>query len=118
VGSVTILLVEDDVDVRAVLTLMLQAPERHILVAAAAPEAIELARSTSVDLFLIDVILPVIGGRELGDQLRREHPGARVLYMSGWYDHPEFPQLEDAPVLQKPFSRDRLNAAIAELLQD
>jgi DNA-binding response OmpR family regulator len=114
-GRVTILLVEDDDDVRAVLSLMLEDPQRRVLIAATVSEALDYARELPVDVLLVDVVLPEMPGPRLVEQLRELRPDAHVLYISGWYDHPQFPDL--GAVLQKPFTRNQLNLALAELLQ-
>lgn len=82
-----------------------------------AAEALDLARVTPIDLLLTDVVLPGLSGRRIADQVRLLHPGLPVLYMSGWYDHPEFPGLEGERMLQKPFSLETLTSAIAAVLQ-
>jgi len=114
---VTILLVEDDADVRGVLSLMLEGPDRHVVVAANAAEALELASYIAIDVFLVDIVLPGIGGPDLVEQLLGLRPTARVLFMSGWYDHPQFPDV-GRDVLQKPFTREQLNTALDDLLRD
>lgn len=115
-SELTILLLEDADDLRELITLMLAAPGRRILVAATQVEALEHARSTAIDLLITDVALPGLDGLEIAKQLRSRQPGLRVLYISGWFDHPKFPELESENVLRKPFSRDNLSQAIRQAL--
>lgn len=113
----TILLFEEADDLRELIRLMLDAPGRRILSAANQFEARELARSTSIDLLVTNVELPGLEGLEIARQMRSLQPGLRVLFISGWYDHPEFPRLERESLLPKPFSRNSLNEAIARVLR-
>lgn len=115
-GDLTILLLEDAADIRELIRLMLEAPGRHILTPANRAEALELARSTTIDLLVIDIVLPGLDGQKIATELGALQPGVRILYISGWYDHPEFPKLLREGVLRKPFSRETLNKAIAEVL--
>jgi len=115
--EVTILLVEDADDLRELIGLMLDAPGRHVLSAANQAEALELARSTPIDLLITDVALPGLDGLEIARQLRSLQPDLRVLFISGWYDHPKFPRLERENLLGKPFSRDTLNEAVVRALR-
>jgi two-component system cell cycle sensor histidine kinase/response regulator CckA len=115
--ALTVLVVEDDASVRSVVSEMLEAPGRRILVAATAAEAMSLASSTDLDLLVTDVVLPHISGQRIAKLVRAFHPGLPVLYISGWYEHPQFPELEGETILQKPFSCDELEAAIAGALK-
>jgi two-component system cell cycle sensor histidine kinase/response regulator CckA len=85
-GTETILVVEDDPLVRKVACRSLAAAGYHVLVASNGREALEVAARVKarLDLLLTDVIMPGLNGRELADELRRQHPDLRVLYMSGY----------------------------------
>jgi CheY-like chemotaxis protein len=87
-GGETILLVEDDGQVRKVATAILQRSGYRVLAAESGPDAIALysARLDEVDLLLSDVVMPKMSGRELADQLVGIRPDLRVLYMSGYTD--------------------------------
>lgn len=115
-STVTILVVEDDEDVRSVISRMLEAPDCHTLMAANAAEALELASSTHIDLLVVDVVLPGISGYRIAGLVRSVEPGLPVVYMSGWSDHPQFPAPDGEPILSKPFSREELTAAVASAL--
>jgi two-component system cell cycle sensor histidine kinase/response regulator CckA len=112
----TVLVVEADDDVRALVSRMLEAPDRHVLAAANAGEALELADSNEIDLLLTDVVLLGMSGLRIVKLMRSLLPGLPVLYMSGWFDHPEFPELDGETVLRKPFSLRELNRAVADAL--
>ncbi len=87
-GGETILLVEDDAQVRKVATSILQRSGYRVLTAVSGPDAITQyhQRLTEVDLLLSDVVMPEMSGRELADRLNTIRPDLRVLYMSGYTD--------------------------------
>ncbi|MEA2765942.1 MAG: two-component system, cell cycle sensor histidine kinase and response regulator CckA, partial [Gemmatimonadaceae bacterium] len=90
-GMATILLVEDDAAVRPAVRRMLERQGYTVLDAADGADALQLAASADargerIDLVLTDVVMPVQGGRVLGERLAMHWPGIRVLYMSGYTD--------------------------------
>jgi two-component system cell cycle sensor histidine kinase/response regulator CckA len=112
----TVLVVESDSDVRALITRMLEVPGRRVLVAADAAEALEVATAYEIDLLLTDVLVPRVSGHRIAKLLRALQPGLPVIYVSGWFDHPQFPELDGEAVLQKPFSREQLTRAVADAI--
>jgi len=93
-----------------------------VLEASHGPEALEMleAKPTPVDLLLTDVVMPKMSGTELADRVRREHPGVRVLYMTGYAANAlgERGVLKpNAAVVQKPFTANDLAARVREVLQ-
>jgi CheY-like chemotaxis protein len=116
-GSETILLVEDDAQVRALTRTILTRAGYHVLEAENAEAALALAErhSAAIDLLLTDVVLPRIGGRQLADQLCARRPGTKVLFMSGYTDDSTIRHgIADSVVdlLQKPFTRVALERRI------
>lgn len=85
-GTGTILLVEDEAAVRKILERQLGKLGYQVIVAANANEAQQRFQEhqTDIDLLLTDVVLPGLSGRDLAEKLRKERPGLRVLYMSGY----------------------------------
>ena len=85
-GSATILLVEDEPDVRNVVSRMLAASGYSVLGANGPREALSLfeQHAESIDLLLTDVIMPEMNGWELAHKLTREHPHIKVIYTSGY----------------------------------
>jgi PAS domain S-box-containing protein len=84
-GSETVLVVEDEPLVRAVTARALAAAGYRVLVAADGGEALDIAaREPRLDLLVTDVIMPGKSGRAVADELRRERPGLRVLFVSGY----------------------------------
>jgi len=82
----TLLVVDDEPDVRAVARDVLAANGYRILEAGNAEEALRVAQDKSelIDLLLTDVVMPGLHGHELAAQLRVQRPGLKILYMSGF----------------------------------
>jgi len=116
----SILLVEDEPDVAAVICSYLTAQGYEVLSAKDGVSALEQAAATrrTIDLLLTDVVMPRIGGAELAQQMSVVHPETRVLFMSGHADpFLDAKALEKASVLQKPFALSKLSQAIREVLR-
>jgi len=103
VGS-TLLLVDDEPDVRNVISALLRSDGYRVLEAGNAFEALDVLKgdSTGVDLVLTDIQMPGETGRQLGARLEKSHPKLLVLYMSGYYD--EALASEDDYFMSKPFT--------------
>jgi PAS domain S-box-containing protein len=84
-GSETILVVEDDPQVREVTVRSLRSGGYRVLVARDASGALEIAgrEGDGLHLLVTDVVMPGLDGRAVADELRRHHPRLRVLYVSG-----------------------------------
>ncbi len=120
-GNETILLVEDDEQVRDLSSEALSASGYKVLVAETPLVAITICRSNSahIDLLLTDVVMPGIGGRELAIQVTAILPGVKVLYMSGYTPQAILHHGElDANTffIQKPFTPSSLAAKVREVL--
>jgi two-component system cell cycle sensor histidine kinase/response regulator CckA len=120
-GTETILLVDDDPGVRKVVARILEERGYRVVVASDGTEAVRLAFSQvgSIHLLLSDVIIPGASGLELLKNVRAHSPAARVLFMSGYTDHPVLredvlqPQID---FLQKPFTPDGLAGKVRAVL--
>ncbi len=118
-GSETVLLVEDDPAVRALARRALDRYGYRVLEASNGRDALELARRTRhpIDLLLVDVVMPELGGRRAAEQLLRTRPAMKVLYMSGYAGSEERERaFEPGAFLQKPFTPDALVRRVRELL--
>ncbi len=108
-GTETILLVEDEDNVRKIARIALEAHGFKVVEADRASAAIEMMNrfSKTVDLLVTDVVMPEMGGRQLVETLRQHHPAMRVLYISGHTDDAVvlhgLTDTTDA-FLQKPFT--------------
>jgi signal transduction histidine kinase len=120
-GSETILVVEDENEVRELTCEFLKVSGYSVLEARNGLEALEVLahHSGTIHLILSDVIMPKMGGAELIARLKTSRPNAKVLLMSGYSEYsavPKDPFFSQALVLQKPFSRPTLVAKIREAL--
>jgi PAS domain S-box-containing protein len=119
-GRETILIVEDDDDVRAFITETLQDLDYIVLPARDAPSALKLLDSEQpVDLLLTDVILPGPNGRELADAALAKRPELKVLFMTGYSRNAIVHQGrldEGVQLIQKPVTQATLAAKIRDVL--
>ena len=109
-GAETILVVEDEGELRSLICEVLGAAGHTVLAAASGPEALARAESHagSVQLLLTDVVMPGMNGRELAERLTALRPGLRVLFISGYASDVIAKRgvLEErVDLLEKPFSR-------------
>jgi signal transduction histidine kinase len=116
----TILLVEDDDQVRGVAQRILSTHGYRVLEASGGVQALaRVAREPRpIDLLLSDVVMPGMSGVELAEHLRRLQPGVPILHMSGYTSgvggpdtHASLPEL-----IEKPFSATELVARVQALL--
>jgi len=118
-GQETILLAEDEEQVRRVVVQILEAAGYRTIAAANGLEAIELLgkQTERVHLALLDVVMPKLGGPETWEQLRSLHPGLRVLFTSGYADVRYQSRLPpEAEILEKPFRAEELLLRIRKIL--
>jgi two-component system cell cycle sensor histidine kinase/response regulator CckA len=124
-GSETILLVEDQPQVRELARMALSEKGYTVLVASGPEDAENVCskQGTEIHLLLTDLILPGISGRELAKRLTARHAKMRVLYMSGYTFNimaqgaSEGGMLEDGMAfLQKPFTPSGLTEKVREVL--
>jgi two-component system, cell cycle sensor histidine kinase and response regulator CckA len=107
----TIVLVDDEDDVRSVMKAVLCQRGYSVLDAPSGADAIQLlaAHPGSVDMLVTDVLMPGMSGRELYEHLARRHPGLKVLYVSGYADDAFAHEQEwGNAFLSKPFSLETL----------
>jgi PAS domain S-box-containing protein len=120
-GTETLLLVEDESGLRALVCRVLGGCGYTVLEAATGEEALAVAEAHRgpIHLVLTDVVMPGLGGRRLGEMILERRPEARVLYMSG---HTEDAVVrsgvlhEEVPFLQKPFRPATLTRKIREVI--
>jgi PAS domain S-box-containing protein len=121
-GSETVLVVEDDPDVRSTVCSILERSGYRVLAASdgAEAQAVWKERGSEVDLVMTDLVMPGgLTGLELAQLLRRDRPGLRVLYVSGYSEEFAGRRIELGPgehFLQKPFTLDSLLQAVRSAL--
>jgi signal transduction histidine kinase/ActR/RegA family two-component response regulator len=120
-GSETVLVVEDEADVRAYLVETLRELNYRVREAADGAAALALLETEPfrVDLLLTDIVMPGMNGRQLADALHRRQPELKVLFITGYSRNAVVHQGRlDAGVslLQKPLTQAMLAAKIRELL--
>ena len=120
-GNETVLLVEDDVSVRAIAVRALRAQGFVVLEAGDGIEALEVARQHSGEIHILvtDVVMPRLGGKELAERLVAERPQIKVLFASGYTRNAIVHQgvLEQGTqFLQKPYVPASLTKKVREVL--
>ncbi|MGY4629083.1 PAS domain S-box protein [Bradyrhizobium sp. USDA 4486] len=120
-SSETILVVEDDADLRTYVSDVLRDLNYRVLSAASAQAALTilLQEDQHVDLLLTDVVMPGINGRELGRRAQQIRPHLRILYMTGYSRNAVVHQGrldEGVDLLEKPVTQARLALKVRELL--
>ena len=121
--AATLLLAEDEPQVRVLLARALRERGYTVMAAADGEAALSMARrhEGSIDLLVTDVVMPRLGGRALAASLRAMRPGTPVLYVSGHPEGPGFSQALAEPwtgYVAKPFSADDLLRKVRELLEE
>ncbi|MDE3244210.1 MAG: response regulator [Nitrospirota bacterium] len=120
--SVTILLVDDELDIQQQVAKVLAMQGYRVLEARHAIHALQLCKHYSgpIHLLLTDVVMPYMNGRELATAALAVRPQMRVLYISGHYEeilHSKgIDLLDKATFLQKPFSPSTLFQKIRDVL--
>jgi two-component system cell cycle sensor histidine kinase/response regulator CckA len=120
-GKETILLVEDNAQVRDYTRQVLQLQGYTIVEAEDGEAALRVSddRLGRIDLLLTDVVMPGLSGKMLARQLLAVHPRLRVLYMSGYSDDmmTSYEALEPGTAfIQKPFGASDLTRAVRRVL--
>jgi two-component system, cell cycle sensor histidine kinase and response regulator CckA len=120
-GSETVLLVDDQDDLRSLLCEVLRKNGYSVVPANNGKEALRLMHEHAgpIDLVITDLLMPQMGGRELAEALRALHPHTKIVYMSGYAE-----QAEDVPepvvprysLIEKPFTPETLLRKIRDAL--
>ncbi len=120
-GNETILLVEDENSVRALIRQVLRAKGYEVVEARDGAQALEISRNSNrtFHLMLTDVVMPQMNGPELARRMSALQPGMKVLYMTGYAGNTVggAEVLErGAEYIQKPFAADALAHKIRTIL--
>ncbi len=122
-GPITILVVDDEPSVLALVRTMLWRAGYTVLEASGGEQALGVssAHASPIQLLLTDVLMPDMNGYELAEKLKAARPEAKVLYMTGYRDKVLLEStgrpVSDAPLIRKPFTAHNLVAKIEEILE-
>ena len=85
-GNETILIVEDEITILELITVILKNKGYNVLVADTPNAALEIIRTQagSIHLVITDVIMPQMNGRDLMERIAQLQPGIKCLFMSGY----------------------------------
>jgi PAS domain S-box-containing protein len=120
-GKETVLVVEDQAEVRKYAAAALEDYGYRVIQAESAAEALLVCEREAerIDLVLTDVVMPNLSGRELAHRLEKRWPGIKVLFMSGYTGdaimHHGAPK-EGTEYIPKPFGPDQLAIKVREVL--
>jgi signal transduction histidine kinase/CheY-like chemotaxis protein/HAMP domain-containing protein len=118
-GKHSILLVEDNETVRAMVSEQLALRGFEVIEAEGPVQAVNLIHGRQVDLLVTDVVMPEMSGLELHNLLIKSRPGLKVLFMSGYTDT-TIDRLgiydDGCSFLRKPFTEAELVSKVAALL--
>jgi len=107
----TVLVVEDDPDIRKMVDECLTTMGYETVLAASGNEALRIIESDpTIDLMLTDVMMPGISGITLAKRVMQMRPAIRILLTSAYMDDNVPP--EDLPLLRKPFRFEDLENAV------
>jgi len=112
-GSETILIAEDEPDLRELTRIFLEGYGYKVLVAENADQALKAAEQSSapIDLLLTDVIMPGMSGPQLAEKILSKRPQTKIVYMTGYTDDMVVQHKVLEPgvqLLQKPFTKSEL----------
>ena len=115
-GSQTILMVDDEDLLLTMGQVVLSSFGYQVLTANSGQKALDIISKNDpkIDLVITDMVMPVMSGRELVEQLRKISPTMRVLCTSGYVPPPV--QSEEAAYLQKPFTSQDLLSKVKQVL--
>lgn len=117
----TILVVDDDLSVLSVIKCMLECGDYNVLMAHSAETALRMVErdDLTIDLMLLDVVMPDISGPDLAERIMAIRPHMRVLFMSGCTDSEVVRvKILDRALgfLPKPFTSDSLLERVQKVL--
>ena len=120
-GSETVLLVDDEETIRQVGQELLEAMGYRVLMARDGNEALEVYKKNrdDIDIVILDMVMPNMGGGEAYDRMKEINPDAKVLLSSGFSIDGEASEILERGCngfIQKPFTMNELSGKIGEIL--
>jgi len=122
-GSETILVTEDEPDLRELTKIFLEGYGYRVLQAASAEEALKISENfgEQIHLLLTDVIMPGMSGRQLAEKILKKRPETKIVYMTGYTDDMVVQHKVLEPgvqLLQKPFTKVELAQKVRATLDE
>ena len=122
-GTETVLVVEDEDEIREMVREYLERQGYTVLHASNGASALQIAQHYKgiIHLLVTDVVMPQLGGHELAQELKQLRPRVKVLFTSGYPEHASSPDNGKAvdhqpPILQKPYPLGMLATRIRQAL--
>ncbi len=120
-GHETVLLTEDETDVRQIARQFLESGGYNVIEAKDGADALRLAAENEgkIDVLVTDIVMPGMSGQELATRVQKQDPNLCVVFMSGYSEHAATEMAHADPtvrLLTKPFSRAVILRAIREVL--
>jgi PAS domain S-box-containing protein len=122
-GSATVIVAEDQLDVRKFTVAALRSYGYNVMEASSSEHVLGMMNRERgrVDLILTDVVMPDLSGREMVTKVRNRWPHVKVIFMSGYSEDAVLLQgalEENSAFIQKPFTPGQLAAKVQELLSE
>jgi PAS domain S-box-containing protein len=115
--SAIVLVIDDDPDLRRVLTASVEALGYAVVEAADGPSGLALFDRVAPDLIVVDFAMPDMNGAEVARAARERRPDLPIVFASGYADTEKIQRVAgDATVLRKPFGLSELQTVLAEAL--
>jgi DNA-binding response OmpR family regulator len=120
-GTETIFIVEDNVQVRNLARLILISAGYKVLEAVDGIDALKQfhLRKEEIDLVVMDVVMPRMGGKDVMERMRRDKPDIEIIFTSGYSAseiHTNFILEEGLEFIPKPYSTDVLRSRVRAVL--
>ncbi|HLV07568.1 MAG TPA: response regulator [Croceibacterium sp.] len=117
-GPATVLLVDDDYDLRSVVASSLRTDGHSVFEARNGEEALALIETARPDAVLLDFAMPGMNGAELAEELGKRRPGLPMVFASGYADTDAIRAAvgADVPILRKPFRMEELRRELGRAL--
>jgi CheY-like chemotaxis protein len=121
-GSETILIAEDEEPLRSLARSVLEDLGYTVLVASNGEEAVDIynANGRHIDLVILDVVMPRMGGQDAYDQIRSSGSSVPIIFMTGYSAEmvrSRFRETVDVSLLQKPYSIEGFASKVREVLE-
>jgi len=114
----TILLVDDQEQVISTCKEVLNALNYHVLTATNGQQALDIfkAHANKIDLILMDIVMPVMGGDKAAELIRQIKPDIRIIFSTG-YDKGSQTNMANETILAKPFAINEMSQLIRQTLK-